>query len=720
MTELITRVQIRQEPDVVYARQRARLIAAQLGFDRSDQTRLATAVSEIARNALQHGGGGEVEFALSGKAAPQIFAVTVRDRGPGVRDLQEVLAGRFTSRTGMGLGIAGTRRLVDHFHVESRVGEGTTVFLGKPIPETAPLVTPSMLEGIARQLMTRGEQDSFAEIRQQNLELLRTIEELQQRQEELRRLNRELEDTNRGIVALYEELNEKAEFLARSNELKARFLSNMSHEFRTPLNSILALSRLLLDRMDGELTAEQEKQVQFIRQGAEELSSLVNDLLDLAKLEAGKTVVNPRKCSVEEIFSGLRGMMRPMLTGSAVELIFDEVPHGMPPLFTDEGKVSQILRNFISNAVKFTERGTIRVSSRLNDNGKAVLITVTDTGPGIAPQDQRWIFEDYTQLDQPHLKKIQGTGLGLPIARRLAEMLGGRVGLESRPGAGSTFWTLIPVDYIEATQVPEEERDDTPPEVDVTRLPVMVVEDDPATQLLYEKYLKGSGFQTLPAHSVAEARRLLGTVKPFAILLDILLQGEDAWQFLTELKGDESTRNIPVLVISILEEEDRGLALGAEDYCVKPVERRWLLRKLRGIAGSRPLEKVLIIDDEEVSRYLIKGLLADTKYRILEAADGPSGLRAATEEAPDVIFLDLMMPGMSGFEVLQELKRREATRLIPVIITTSKTLDEEERRLLFSQAVTVLAKEAPSREAALLKMRDALQRAAKSVALDSA
>ena len=446
MSMVITRVEIRYEQDVVHARQTARLISEHLGFERNGQTRLSTAVSEIARNAYQYGGGGQVEFLVNGTAPDQILAVTVRDQGPGIKDIQAVLEGRYASLTGMGLGIVGARRLMDHFHIETKPGQGTTVFLGKTLPRTAPPVTPQALARISETLLKSRRESPLEEIRLQNQELLHALEELRRRQEELEQLNRELEDTTRGVVALYAELDEKAMQLSRANQLQSRFLSNMSHEFRTPLNSILALSRLLLDRVDGDLNSEQEKQAAFIRKASEDLSVLVNDLLDLAKIEAGKVELRPRECTVEEIFSGLRGMLKPLLTTHALELVF-EPPEGIPPFFTDNGKVAQILRNFLSNAFKFTERGEIRVSARLGDDGRAVLFAVADTGIGIAPEDQQRIFDEYAQMEAAQQGKPKGTGLGLPISRKLAEMLGGRVGVESRPGAGATFTALIPLHY---------------------------------------------------------------------------------------------------------------------------------------------------------------------------------------------------------------------------------------------------------------------------------
>jgi len=489
-------------------------------------------------------------------------------------------------------------------------------------------------------------------------------------------------------------------------------LSKMSHELRTPLNSILALSRLLLDRTDGDLVAEQEKQVTFIRQAAGDLSALVNDLLDLAKIEAGKISVKPRECTVEEIFSGLRGMLKPLLANKALELVF-EPPEDIPPLFTDDGKVAQILRNFLSNALKFTERGEIRVSARLGDDGQTVLFAVADTGVGISPEDQERIFDEYTQVETAQHGKPKGTGLGLPISRKLAEILGGRVGVQqSRLGVGSTFTLTIPVRYASPKAGDEHVVALTPN--DITRHPVLVVEDDAATLLVYEKHLGSFGFEVIPALSIRAARQALQRMKPAAIVLDVLMpnENEDGWTFLAEVKAHAATRDIPIVVVSVLEERDKGMSLGAADYCVKPVEREWLLGKLRDLVRREPLEKILIIDDEDVARYILKSHLVDTRYTILEAADGAAGLRLAEAEQPGVILLDLIMPGMNGVEVLQRLKANPATRAIPVIIITSKALDEAERRFLSQQTLALLSKEASSREDTIEAVGEALRKAA--------
>ncbi len=705
MTLQILKVEIRYEHDIVRARQRARRIAGLLGFDNNEQTRVATAVSEIARNAFLYAEGGEVEFMVEERDRPQLFLAKIKDRGPGIADLSAVLEGRYRSKTGMGLGITGARRLMDFFHIESAAGRGTTVLLGKRIPAQAKPVTAPDVAAIADQLVRQIPQNPLEEVQQQNQELLRAMQELEERQEELDALNRELEDTNRGIVALYSELDEKASHLNRANELKVRFLSDMSHEFRTPLNSILALSRLLIDRVDGELTEEQEKQAVFIRKAAQDLSALVNDLLDIAKIEAGKTVVTAAEFDVGNLFSTLRGMLKPVLVNPAVSLIF-EAPEGLPGLCTDEGKVSQILRNFISNAIKFTEKGDIRVSARPADGGKSVVYSVSDTGIGIAAEHLERIFEEYVQVDSPLQKKVRGTGLGLSLARKLAELLGGRVSVESTPGVGSTFSAVIPAVYAEIRAGEPA----APPAPDSTRRPVLVIEDDETMIAVYEKYLKGSGFQVLSARTLRQARDLIKKTLPVAVILDILLPDEDGWGFLAELKSEKATRHVPVFVVTVLKEQQKSCSLGAEDFAVKPVDREWLLAKLRQVARRMPIDKVLIIDDEEVARYILKGYLADTKYTLIEASGGTEGLKRAKEEQPSLIFLDLMMPDMDGFETLARLKVAPETEHIPVIILTSKVLDAAERRDLDARALAVLSKESTSPQAAVARIRDAISR----------
>jgi signal transduction histidine kinase/CheY-like chemotaxis protein len=712
MTAILT-IAIRYEQDVVLTRQRTRQIAALLGFDSQDQARIATAVSEIARNAFQYAKGGKVEFRVEGES-PQIFAISIRDKGVGIQNLKNILNGEYTSTTGMGVGIRGSQRLMDRFDIESSLGQGTTVTMGKILPKRSPKVTASRLVEIADELVKRLPQNPFEEIQQQNQELLRALEELRKREEQLTQLNRELEDTNRGVVALYAELDEKATSLQKANELKTRFLSNMSHEFRTPVNSIISLSGLLLDRLDGDLTSEQEKQVTFIRKSAESLSDLVNDLLDLAKVEAGKVEVRPQQFDVSELFGTLRGMLRPLLAhNSSITLVFEE-PIGIPTLYTDEGKVAQILRNFISNALKYTEKGEVRVAASASIlKSDSITFSVADTGIGIAAVDQERIFEEFVQLDSQLQRKVKGTGLGLPLSRKLAELLGGSVSLNSELGVGSTFYATIPIVYPNAADTP------VPPvyrELDSTRAPVLVVEDHAEILLTYEKYLAKSIYQIIPARSLEQARQALEIVKPIAIILDILLEQEHAWSFISELKGNPATQPIPILVATVINNEKQAMALGADGFLIKPVDRLSFVSKLNTLVKRDKPQTLLLIDDDLVARYVLKQLLADTDFKILEATDGREGIRLAKSTNPACIVLDIVMPEMDGIEVLKQLKSDPVTRPIPVIINTSKQLEGEEERLVANSTVAILSKENSFQDVALgeaqakrvAKLREAL------------
>ena len=685
----ILTVTIRNERDTVDARQRARQIARLLGFDAQDQTRISTAVSEIARNVFNYAGGGKVEYLVEGSTAPQLFIIKISDQGPGIRDLDAILEGRYESHTGMGLGITGARRLTDQFQIESELGKGTTIWLKKLFAKRAPVIREADVARITAALAQERPQDPFQELQYQNQELVRALEEIRSRQGELTRVNRELEDTNRGVVALYAELDEKADHLRRADQLKTKFLSNMSHEFRSPLNSILALSGLLLNRSDGDLTGEQDQQVGYIRRAAQDLLELVNDLLDLAKVEAGKVEAKPIEFEVANLFAALRGMLRPLLLNQSVDLVFEDATH-IPPLYTDEGKISQILRNFISNALKFTEKGEVRISAAVVSDDE-VEFSVADTGIGIAPEHQELIFQDFVQLDNPIQRNFKGTGLGLPLSRKLATFLGGSVNVDSRPGAGSIFSVRVPMRYRDSAEDHTPAQGEWTPES--TGEPVLFIEDSAEMLMVYRSYLKGSGFQPITAPTTREAEDILERIQPRAIVLDIMLRSEDTWAFLVKLKEDPMTRNIPVLIASTIEDQPKAFHLGVAAYIIKPFERADLLGKLHDLTGVPALGRVLIIDDNELDRYLLKQHLKKLPVAVTEATSGADGIRQALDGAPDLIFLDLTMPEMSGFEVIEKLKSIPASKNIPVAIITSRVLKDRERARLMENAIAIVSKE---------------------------
>jgi len=430
MNGRILNVALESDQDVVLVRQRARQVSSLLGFSKQDQVRIATAVSEVARAAS--GAGGRAVFALADLRGRQHLEVSVAAGSPGQANAAADPA------------IVTAHRLMDGCEIADGP-QGMTVVMRKILPPQPPLGAARLAQ-IGAELAAMPAQNTYQEVQQQNRELVETLAELRERQEDLLSLTRELEDTNRGIVALYAEIEDKAERLRLADEMKSRFLSNTSHELRTPLSSIRALAKLLLDRMDGDLTPEQERQVRFIETAASNLSELVNDLLDLAKIEAGKVETHLAPVVVENLFRALKGMLRPLVTSDRVELVFDN--GGIEaPFDSDEGKISQILRNFISNALKFTEQGSVRVSASYDADTDTITFAVTDTGIGIAPDHLQLIFEEFTQVEHPLQRRSKGTGLGLPLCRRLADFLGGRVDVTSRLGIGSTFSLTLPRQY---------------------------------------------------------------------------------------------------------------------------------------------------------------------------------------------------------------------------------------------------------------------------------
>ena len=686
MPEPILSVALRNERDVVQARQRARELAALLGFDNQDQIRLATATSEIARNAFRYAHNGMVHFSLT-LEHPQHVEVTIQDSGPGIRNLQEILDGRYRSETGMGMGIVGTKRLMDGFNLVS-TPDGTTARLVKRLPRHRPPLTVRDVEQLEKNVRTAAIESPFAEIERQNQELLKTLQELRARQEELTLLNRELEDTNRGVVALYAELDERADYLRRASELKTKFLSNVSHEFRTPLNAIISLARLLIDRLDGDLTPEQERQVRYIESSARDLQEMVNDLLDIAKVEAGKIKIRVKEFEVRELFSALKGMLKPLLAdNTAVELIFDD-PVGLGPLRTDEGKVSQIVRNLISNAIKFTPKGNVTVCAKATGANR-VVFEVADTGIGIPPEYHEAIFQEFSQVENALQDRHRGTGLGLPLSRNLATLLGGRLWLESEPGAGSRFFVEIPAIYTgEAKDAVSRGKLPTP---DFHRAPVLFLDDDEQTCSTFEALLRDSGFQAIVANDIPQAQAWLDRHVPAAVVSDIYLGDVTAFEFLEGLR--QASPGLPVIVTSAYTNAQETLAHGADLFLPKPLERESLLQELRRLTGHGGTRRLLMVDDHEVSRYILRELLDQPWLQLSEACNGGEALRQIDESPPDAVILDLLMPDMSGFEVLRRVRQSSQTRDLPVLIYTSKALSETEQLELASLQTSVVRKD---------------------------
>ncbi|WP_454726314.1 MULTISPECIES: sensor histidine kinase [Cupriavidus] len=441
---------LRADTDVVLARQAARSAAAELGFSAIEQTAIATTVSELARLLLSMNQPCTLCASLvrgeGRQHAARELAILVDAAPAAIATLARMLRGEARQGDPSAQALLHAVALADNWALEPAGPARARLAIRRRLPAAAPEPAPAALAALAGRCLERAPDLIASELREQNRELAGTLHELAARQRELELLANELADTNRGVVALYAELDDRADRLRVADETKSRFLSNVSHELRTPLSSIRALSGLLLDQTDGPLNAEQRHQVTMVRHAAESLAQLVDDLLDLAKIASGKTELSLAGFTLDNTFSALRGMMRPLQHSAEVELVIGAADH-IPPLHTDEGKLAQILRNFVSNALKYTERGEVTVGARYLRATDQLVVTVADTGIGIAPEHLPVVFEEFAQVANPLQHRVKGTGLGLPLCRRLAGLLHGEIHVRSEAGRGSTFTLTIPAHH---------------------------------------------------------------------------------------------------------------------------------------------------------------------------------------------------------------------------------------------------------------------------------
>ncbi len=442
----ITRVEIRYEQDLVHARQRTRLISELLGFDRNDQTRLCTAVSEIARNAYQYGGGGDVEFQMDMTASPQLFSIIIRDHGPGIKDLEAILEGHYASQTGMGIGITGTRRLMDMFQLETGPGKGTTISFGKKLPAGSPPVTAAVLKNIGDKLAaTRTESSPLDEIRTQNLELMGALSQLRQREDELTRLNLELTTTNARIVALNASLNKKTEQLQHSeNRLLARnaeltdFAHTISHDLKAPLRGINGYARELDRKHRDELNERALFCISQILTATRNLDGLIDDLLRYSRLDADLPA--PTEVNLRALIETILQDHSLMLAEQHTQVSLD-VPSAT--LETWERGLTQVLTNLIDNALKYSGKvSTPRINIRAEQTSHTWRLSVSDNGIGFDMKQHDRIFGLFNRLVR--MDEYEGTGAGLAIAKKVMEKMGGRIWAESAPGQGATFHVELP------------------------------------------------------------------------------------------------------------------------------------------------------------------------------------------------------------------------------------------------------------------------------------
>ena len=495
---------------------------------------------------------------------------------------------------------------------------------------------------------------------------------------------------------LSEQLGQTVEALRAASQAKSNFLASMSHELRTPLNAIIGFSDLMRrEELDehGNVLVPLEW-VEHIRRGGAHLVELVNDVLDLSKVEAGRLELDREPVEVRSAVSESVAGLRPLADrkGQAIELAVPAGEH----VSADRGRLRQILYNLLSNAIKFTpEGGRIRIEGSRHDD--EFHLSVIDTGVGIAPDDQAVVFEEFRQVGGG-AQRSEGTGLGLALTRRLVEAHEGRIELESTPGVGSRFTAVLP--SAEPGARPGSDREQQP---EATALrgaarhgTVLVVEDDPSAVRLLRAYLGPEGYTVRVAadgeHGLDDAR----AEAPMAILLDVLLPGIDGWEVLRRLKADPALRDIPVVIVTVVDEKDVGLALGAVDYIVKPIDRDALLASLGRLMLTTNVKtgtvRILAVDDEPAALDALEEALRPAGFEVIRAGGGRTGVEAARAERPDLVICDLVMPDLDGFGVVGELKSDPATADIPIIILTGHDLSPADKRRLNGKVLGIVSK----------------------------
>jgi len=492
---------------------------------------------------------------------------------------------------------------------------------------------------------------------------------------------------------LVEELKATNVQLKEASEHKSVFLANMSHELRTPLNAIIGFSELLLDSAESHF--DEATQTRFLAQihtSGKHLLGLINDILDLSKVEAGQMELRLQTLAVDGVVAQVVSTIEPLAAQKQITVVADAA--GAGEITVDGGKLKQMLLNLLSNAIKFTADGG-SVTIKATRGANAIDIAVTDTGIGIAKEDQPRIFREFQQLDTGPGRREQGTGLGLALTRRFAQLHGGDVTVSSDLGHGSIFTLHLPIG------TPEKTGDalgggSVPGAAGLSTAPlVLVIEDDPGAAELLTRQLSLGGFRTSVIRSGNDALASARALHPAAITLDILLPDVDGWEVMSRLKADPATSDIPVIVVSVIDNPDLGMALGALDYFVKPVDGRQLVERLRRIkraeSGDRP-PTVLVVDDEAANRHWLSRILEPAGFDITLASGGREAIDHARSTPPDVVILDLMMPEVTGFDVVKALRADTRTRETPILILTARHLTDDDKRELNGHVSTILSR----------------------------